>query len=140
MRQSGHLAAAGLIALNTIVPCLREDHARTKDIANAIHQIRSPNFHVDLTNVHSNILLIQINSDRITANDFCERLQSISKQEILDGVKTNSNQGILVKASARDWSYTRVVVYHQITGSDVEYAIKKLTYVIKEIDRKLFNK
>lgn len=137
MRQSGILAAAGLIALKTAIPRLREDHKHTRAIADAIYQINSPNFQVDLENVHSNILLIQIKSKRIAATDFCERLQSVTKKELLDEVTTIDGRAIVVKAGARDWSYTRIVLYNQITDQDVKYSIRKIVYVIQEYDRNI---
>ncbi|TMW54285.1 hypothetical protein DOY81_000640 [Sarcophaga bullata] len=141
MRQCGILAAAGLVALETIVPRLDWDHQRTKRIAQAIHDLNSPNFCVDLANVHSNILLIQMLNPKITASDFAKRLGEVTAQEQQDGSTTITTEDckkpVVLKVSARDWSYARIVLYHQITDNDVDYTIKKFEYVIKEFDRLL---
>ncbi|KAM7363472.1 uncharacterized protein ACRADG_000369 isoform 1-T2 [Cochliomyia hominivorax] len=137
MRQSGILAAAGLVALETIVPRLNEDHKRIKRIAEALHNLCSPNFTVDLANVHSNILLIHMVNPKITASDFSKRLSEVTTQELQDDVTTtpdDGKRGIVLKVSARDWAYARIVLYHQITDKDVDYTIKKFEYVIKEFD------
>ncbi|XP_005188537.2 uncharacterized protein LOC101895854 [Musca domestica] len=140
MRQCGVLAAAGLVALETIVPRLNEDHQRTKRIAEALFNIHSPNISVDLANVHSNILLIHMVNPKVTADEFAKRLGTVTAQELADGVITsaeNGASGIVLKVSARDWAYARIVLYHQITDKDVEYTIKKFEYVVKEFDRQL---
>ncbi|XP_013106872.1 uncharacterized protein LOC106086664 [Stomoxys calcitrans] len=140
MRQCGILAAAGLVALETIVPRLNGDHQRTKRIAEALYNLGSPNVSVDLPNVHSNILLIHMVNPKVSADDLSKRLRTVTAQELADGLVTAKEDGaggIVLKVSARDWSYARIVLYHQITDKDVEYAIKKFEYVIKEYDRLL---
>ncbi|XP_065363969.1 uncharacterized protein LOC135957200 [Calliphora vicina] len=137
MRQCGILAAAGLVALETIVPRLTGDHERTKRIAEALHNLHSPNFTVDLENVHSNILLIHMVNPKIAASDFAKRLGEVTTQELQDGLTTTTDDGnraIVLKVSARDWAYARIVLYHQITDKDIDYTIRKFEYVIKEFD------
>ncbi|XP_054747387.1 uncharacterized protein LOC129253147 [Anastrepha obliqua] len=135
MRQAGVLAAAGIVALDKIVPLLGKDHERTRRIAEAIHNAHSPNVSVDLDRVHSNILLICLSNPKFTANDFAERCLKVTPDELAAGVcGTNKEQGIVVKVSARDWKFSRIVLYHQISDVDVELTIKKFNYVIKEAD------
>lgn len=77
---------------------------------------------------------------KITADDFSKRLGEVTAQELKDGLTTSKADGecgVVLKVSARDWAYARIVLYHQITDKDVEYAIKKFEYVIKEFDRLL---
>lgn len=138
MRQCGILAAAGLVALETIVPRLDGDHQRIKRIAEALDKLRSPNISVDLENVHSNILLIHMVNPKLAASDFAKRCGEVTTQELLDGLTTTEDDGkkdIVLKVSSRDWAYARIVLYHQITDKDVQYAIKKFEYVINEYDR-----
>lgn len=106
----------------------------------ALFNIHSPNISVDLANVHSNILLIHMVNPKVTADEFAKRLGTVTAQELADGVITsaeNGASGIVLKVSARDWAYARIVLYHQITDKDVEYTIKKFEYVVKEFDRQL---
>lgn len=136
MRQVGILASCGLVALDEIVPQLSEDHTKLKKIANAIHQHNSVNFKIDIENVQTNILMIQIKNKKFTAGDFTKRLMSISKDEIKKRIVDSEGNGISLILSSRDWSFARLVVYHQITEEHVELAIKKILHVIDEFDSK----
>ncbi|KAM8707353.1 hypothetical protein ACLKA7_011440 [Drosophila subpalustris] len=134
MRQAGILAAAGLVALEQVVPLLGEDHERTKRIAAAVDKLRSPNVVVDLSSVHSNILLLEVKQPKLKTDKFTERLAIVEPEEIAAGVTDKEGAGIVLKASARDWAFMRLVLYHQVNDEQVELAIKKLTYVIRQYD------
>jgi threonine aldolase len=56
MRQAGILAAAGLFALEHHRGRLGEDHANAKLLAEAL--VGAPGIQVDLTRVHTNIVMI----------------------------------------------------------------------------------
>lgn len=140
MRQAGILAAAGLVALNSSVKVLKDHHRRTYRIAEAIHKLHSPFVTVDIDSVQTNILLIHIKSDKITASDLAARLGCVTDKELTAGVvadKENPNCGIILKVSSRDWQFARMVLYEGITDLDIDLAIKKLNYVIKEYDSQL---
>ncbi|XP_039449652.1 uncharacterized protein LOC120428668 [Culex pipiens pallens] len=137
MRQVGFLAAAGLCALDEIVPKLKDDHRRTRAVAEAIAALESPIFKVDLKNLHTNILMVNIASDRLKSDQFSGRLAQVKQQELDDGLVDGAGKGISVKVSARDWSFSRIVVYTNITDEEVELAIRKIKYVIEEYQREL---
>lgn len=132
MRQVGFLAAAALVALDEIVPKLALDHDRTRKIAEAIHTMNSPLFTVDLKNLHSNILMVQILTPKIKSCDLANRLKEVMPEEIEKGLTDASGKGISVKLSARDWSFARIVIYTNLTDEDVDLAIRKIKYVIEE--------
>lgn len=132
MRQVGFLAAAGLVALDEIVPLLNLDHQRARKIAEAIHAMKSPLFTVDLKNVQTNILMVQILTDKIKSDEFAKRLANVSSQEIADRITDTTGKGISVKLSARDWAFVRIVTYTNLTDEDVDLAIRKIKYVIEE--------
>ncbi|XP_067627254.1 uncharacterized protein [Eurosta solidaginis] len=135
MRQAGILAAAGIVALDTIVPLLQNDHQKTQRIAEAIFSMESPNVTVDLTNVHSNILLIRLTNPKYGANEFSQRCAKVTAEELAVRVCTPvKGEGISLKVSSRDWHVARIVLYQQITDADVVLAIKKFKFVICEID------
>ncbi|KAH8418070.1 hypothetical protein KR222_011416, partial [Zaprionus bogoriensis] len=134
MRQVGILAAAGIVGLEQVVPLLGKDHERTKRIAEAVDQLRSPNIVVDLAAVESNILLIQTKQAKLLASEIADRLGKVEPEEIEAGVTDKNGNGISVLATARDWEFMRLVLYHQIDDEKVELTIKKLTYVIKQYD------
>ncbi|XP_049534182.1 uncharacterized protein LOC125950335 [Anopheles darlingi] len=137
MRQVGFLAAAGLCALDEIVPKLKDDHARTRRVAEAIDQLASPIFKVDLENLHSNILMVQILSKTVHSSDLAHRLATVYPGEAEAGVVDSQGKSIVLKLSARDWSFARIVIYTNITDEDVELAIKKIRYVFREYENDL---
>jgi threonine aldolase len=55
MRQGGILAAAGLVALETMVDRLAEDHAQARDLANGLAEI--PGIRMDPSSVSTNIVV-----------------------------------------------------------------------------------
>lgn len=62
MRQAGVLAAAGLIALDTMVDRLTEDHANAKLLAQLLSDI--PEVKVDVADVQTNIVIFRISGPR----------------------------------------------------------------------------
>jgi threonine aldolase len=139
MRQVGFLAAAGIYALDNIVPTLSNDHSKIRKIAEALYALNSAILRIDLENVQTNILMLHLTNDKMNSSDFSKRLLIVDDGEIAAGVTDGDGRGILVKLSARDWSFARCVVYHQITDEMIGLAIKKLTYVIKEFEAKILN-
>ncbi|KAG4067197.1 hypothetical protein HA402_000188 [Bradysia odoriphaga] len=137
MRQVGVLAAAGLVALDTIVPGFNEDHEKVRRIAQAIFSTRSPNVTVDIENVQTNILMIQLVNEKITSSDFTKRLSEVTEAELLNNITDKSGKGILVQVSSKDCKFARLVIYRQITDEDVDLAIKKIKFVIHEFDNKM---
>lgn len=72
MRQAGILAAAGLIALETMAGRLAEDHEHAKQLAEGLSDI--PGIDINPSEVQTNILLFSIAKLGVTADDFLERL------------------------------------------------------------------
>jgi len=89
---------------------------------------------VDLETVQTNILLVEITQPKLTASEFSTRLGIVESGEVEAGVTDKNGAGIVVKASARDWAFARVVLYHQVDDEQVELAIRKLKYVIGQYD------
>ena len=58
MRQAGVLAAAALVALETMVDRLAEDHVRARELATGLAAI--PGVIIDPTSVETNILMLQL--------------------------------------------------------------------------------
>jgi threonine aldolase len=72
MRQSGILAAAGLIALQQMPARLADDHANARFLAESIAQ--QPNAHVDLAAVQTNIVIFNL-AGGADAAAFCAALK-----------------------------------------------------------------
>jgi threonine aldolase len=64
MRQAGVLAAAGLYALEHHVQRLGEDHANATELARGLAAI--PGLHVDLDGVHTNMVMVEVATERLT--------------------------------------------------------------------------
>lgn len=136
MRQGGFLAVAGLISFDEIVPHLDDVHKRTKKIAQAIYDLKSPYVTVDIDDVQTNICMIKmLQPKKYTADYLVNRLQQIDEKELNAGVKNSLGSGVIVKASARsEWDSIRYVLYHHINDELTDLAIKKLVYCINELD------
>ncbi|WP_431282278.1 GntG family PLP-dependent aldolase [Humitalea sp. 24SJ18S-53] len=72
MRQAGVLAAAGLVALESMVERLAEDHARAKRLATGLAEI-APSL-CDPAAVETNILFVDFAASGIPAADWARRL------------------------------------------------------------------
>lgn len=86
--------------------------------------------------MHSNILMVQLVGTKLTSSDFAKRLLEVTDEEIKQKCVDETGKGICVKASSRDWAFTRLVFYHQVSEGDVDQVIKKLTFVIRELEKK----
>ena len=128
MRQVGVLAAAGLIALEQVVPLLRYDHVRARKIAEAVNEMDSPIFSVDLDTTKTNMVVINVKSDSIKAGDFIARLQVVKDPE-------EYSDRILVRGLALTDSMCRLVLYYEITDDMTDDAVKKIQYVIRELTK-----
>lgn len=84
--------------------------------------------------MQTNILLIQSKQPKLLAKELADRLGIVEPDEIAAGVTDKNGNGIVIKASARDWEFLRLVLYEQVDDEQVELTIKKLTYVIKQYD------
>ena len=65
MRQAGVIAAAGLVALETMVDRLREDHENARILAEGLAQL--PGVEIDLARVETNILIFDVRRRDIDA-------------------------------------------------------------------------
>jgi threonine aldolase len=65
MRQVGVIAAAGIVALETMVERLAEDHANARRLAGGLCDI--PGFSLSLDSVQTNIVIFELTSTHVTA-------------------------------------------------------------------------
>lgn len=136
MSKVGILAAAGIVALDDIVPKLGMDHRHTKQIAKAIYDMKSPYITVDIDTVQTNIGLIYFpKPTKCSASYFVERLQQIKNKEIVDGITDKHGNGIIVRVFAKDErTAIRYCTYHHINDELTELTIKKIKYCIEELN------
>lgn len=72
MRQAGVLAAAGIVALTSMVDRLKEDHANARALAEGIAAL--PGLSIDLSGVQSNIVIFDVSGTGMNADQFVDAL------------------------------------------------------------------
>lgn len=115
MRQSGVIAAAGIVALDTMVDRMPDDHRRARTIAESIATM--PGFSIDLDVVQSNIVVFKPDA-------------SIDKTALIGALKS---AGVLV--SDYGLRGLRIVTHYEITDADVAQAIDVLAQTTNELIR-----
>lgn len=114
MRQAGIIAAAGVVALETMVERLAEDHARARRLAEGIAEI--PCFAIDLARVQTNLVFFDVADDApLNAGQVAERLR---EHGVLIGV-----------VSARSF---RAVTHCWVDDAGIETALRALREVVKD--------
>jgi threonine aldolase len=108
MRQVGILAAAGLVALDTMVGRLAEDHAHARLLGDALARARG----VQVAPVRTNIVV--------------GRIQGRSAPEV---VAEMDRHGVL--ASAMDAVTLRLVTHRDVSGEDCQRAAEVLATVLR---------
>lgn len=112
MRQAGHLAAAGRIALEELVDRLQEDHQRTQTMARELAGMEA--IGVDPNLVHTNILFFKLKTDNISSDKF---LRHMTDHHIL----------ILMM----DPGVFRIVLHREIDDDQVATALKVIRDVLQ---------
>ena len=74
MRQAGHLAAAGLVALNDLVDRLKEDHTHTQKLAQGLLALKG--VELDPSQIKTNIIFFTLKHPTVTPEQFLEGLES----------------------------------------------------------------
>ncbi|MCS6906869.1 MAG: GntG family PLP-dependent aldolase, partial [Anaerolineales bacterium] len=118
MRQAGVLAAAGIVALETMVDRLAEDHARAKRLAQKLQG--APGLVIEEGSPATNMIFAQLESrSAITTQRVCEALRE---------------RGVLV--GAIEPHRFRIVVHYWIDDAAVEQAAQAFWEVLEELQRK----
>ncbi|KAK9500364.1 hypothetical protein O3M35_001643 [Rhynocoris fuscipes] len=131
MRQVGLMAAAGIYALDNMVARLQEDHDHCYAIARAIHDMGSKIVSVDLNAQETNILLINLDTSVVTAEEFCKRLRTVTNDDLKDEYPA------AVKILPWSTNIARLVVCCNNNVQDAQVTIRKMQRVIAEYDQRL---
>jgi threonine aldolase len=107
MRQAGVLAAAGLIALQTCVDRLADDHRRARRLAEGLARV--PGISIDLATVQSNIVRFDVAGLGLTSGGLADGLQQ-------HGVRISGGPGTGV----------RMVAHRHIDDDSVDLALEAL--------------
>jgi threonine aldolase len=114
MRQVGVLAAAGIVALERMIPRLADDHARAKRLAAELSTI--PGIRLTPERVETNLVIFDVSGLGISAAEFAKRL---------------ADEGVLGVAFSKD--EIRYAVYRDVTEEDIEPAVEITRRVAMEI-------
>ena len=104
LRQTGVVAAAGIVALGEMVDCLSDDHANARRLAEGLSQL--PGLTVDVEGVETNIVMLEIDEQRVDARRFVAGL---------------GERGVRPGAPAA--GRMRLVTHHQVSAEDVTYVL-----------------
>jgi threonine aldolase len=105
MRQSGHLAAAGIIALNDLVDELKKDHFNAQVLAKGLARLNGIALDPEL--VKTNIIFFNLKHPTLNPDTFLEKLET---------------QGI--KILAIEPGVFRAVLHREISESQIERVIR----------------
>ncbi len=111
MRQAGILAAAGIVALETMVDRLADDHANAKYLAENLADI--PGIDLDPARVKTNIIYFSLR-EGLTAKELAERL---------------AREGILIGPAGG--KRIRVVTHYGIARADIDATIAAIKRAFK---------
>lgn len=113
MRQAGVIAAAGLVALATMVDRLVEDHRRARKLAEGLLAI--PGLAVELERVQTNIVVADIGATGLSPAVFLGKLKE---------------QGVL--ASAFGGTLVRFVTHKDIDDLDIDNALLEIERICRK--------
>lgn len=115
MRQAGIIAAAGIVALETMIDRLADDHANAKTLANGIDEIDG--LSVDMTNVETNMVNVDHTGTGLTTAEVVARIKAA---------------GVLVGERAP--SAFRMVVNRHAGRPEIEEAISRVRQAVRTAD------
>jgi len=119
MRQAGHLAAAGIVALDTMVDRLADDHANARLLAKGLAGI--PGISVDLPAVETNMVMADVSATGLTSAQFIEKAKSLGV------LCLNRDAGPMV----------RFVTHRNVTKADATEAVERLRTLVGQGRRRM---
>ncbi len=114
MRQVGVLAAAGLVALDTMIDRLADDHANAKGLANGLANVDG--LSLDPDHIQTNIVIFEVDQAVGTAQEF---IGALAREDVKVG---SPGKGLI-----------RMVTHRNIDGEDVKEALSRVSKAVKEL-------
>ncbi len=112
MRQAGHLAAAGIIALNELVDRLKEDHDNARKLAKGLSSLKG--MELDPESIKTNIIFFSLKHPNLDPERFTNGLNA-------KGIKILMiHPGVF-----------RAVVHREISSSQIEHVLSTIEELIK---------
>ncbi|RWS13094.1 Threonine aldolase-like protein [Dinothrombium tinctorium] len=126
MRQVGYVAATGIVALNTMIDRLEDDHRHAAMIAKGCE---NGAIKVDLNRVKTNIVFVDTDPEVITSDQMVNLLA--------DPKFSPDGDEIIVKAiTAFSKSRLRLTTHANVSEDDVSLTVKKIKHILEIIDKK----
>ncbi len=113
MRQSGVIAAAGIVALHEHVERLAEDHHAARLLAERVAAIEG--LEIDLARVQTNIVIFEVRVDGMTAGDLVDRWRAA---------------GVL--SLAIDERRVRAVTHYDVSRAQIDTACERLASMMAD--------
>jgi threonine aldolase len=114
MRQAGVIAAAGIVALETMIERLTEDHINAKRLAEGLARVKG--ITLAQATVATNIVMFDLSHD-ISPTEFVSKL---------------SGQG--VKVGSRGGNLFRAVTHRMVNAADIDEALNRIELVCREVN------
>ena len=114
MRQVGVLAAAGLVALDTMIDRLADDHANARRLAQGLANIDG--LEIDPDNIQTNIVFFKVDPSVATGQ---ELLSALDREGVKAGVPMPQD--------------VRMVTHRQISSDDIDEALGRVSKVVKQL-------
>lgn len=114
MRQVGIIAAAGIVALESGVDRLAEDHANAQLLAQGLAAMSG--IFVDLDTVQTNMVNFDVARLAVTPEQFIARL---------------AERGVLVAGNGG--SVIRAVTSYEVSRGDIEYALSAISELVRDV-------
>jgi len=116
MRQAGVIAGAGIVALETMIDRLAEDHANARRLAQGLAGIRGITLAQD--DIPTNIVMFHL-SPELSVVEFMEGLEKAG-----------------VKIGLRDGRPFRAVTHRMVSSSDIDGALTRIEAVCRRLRRR----
>jgi threonine aldolase len=111
MRQAGIIAAAGIVALESMVDRLAEDHANARLLAEGLANL--PGVEIDLDRVQTDIVIFSLRRPDMTPQQLAEKMKE---------------RGVLFFPIGGD--RMRMVTHYGIEREDIAYTLEQLRQVL----------
>ena len=115
MRQAGVLAAAGMVALDSMVDRLAEDHQNARRLASGLANIDG--LTIDCDNIQTNIVIFDVDATLGSATAF---------------IKAMAEANVLVSYPGE--TSVRMVTHRHISGEDIEEALSRTSKVVRALE------
>jgi threonine aldolase len=112
MRQTGVLTAACLVALDTMIDRLADDHANARRLANGIKKISE--YATVPANVQTNMVLVKTEHLGYSTSEFVDAIE-------LEGVKCLAYQRGTV----------RMVTHKDVSTTDIDYTLDRINAITR---------